>query len=961
MRIAARLFLLGILVLGETVARAGDAGMPAFQVPPGFVVERVAGAPLVRYPLFAEFDDQGRLLVAEGTGANLSAEELRERKLGRITRLEDRDGDGVFDVSRVFADGLVFPQGVLWHDGAVYTASHPSLWKLEDPEDAGRATRRTELVTGFGFNGNGCDLHGPFLGPDGRLYWTDGRHGYKVRTAEGTVLEGLAARIWRCRTDGREVERLCGGGFDNPVELAFTPEGELLGTMDQGLGDCLLHYIEGGVYPMEHPCLAEFPRTGPLLGSVRQYTPVLPAALCGLTRYRSRVFGASFQNQLLSTHYMLHKVVRQDLVADGSTFRAVDTDFLTTTAHDVRLTDVLEDADGSLLVVDMGGWFTYGFPGNPLAKPEAFGAIYRIRKTDAPSVSDPWGKQLGLKHLSAAELVARLDDPRPRVRDQVLARLARLGDAAVPALKAVWDGASDRNREIRREAAWALCRIGTPAALDAVRVALGDPDASVRQVAAHAAGLWRDRAAVPELSRRVASESPPIRRAAAEALGRIGGSDAVSALLDASRNDNDRFADHAIVYAILRCDNPEGTRPALEHCDPRTQRAALVALDQMKNGRLTREEVARILTTEDSDLLVAAFGVVASRSEWSDLTAQIAGAWVRKPDLPAAQEKALMEAFGSLGAEPAIGRLLAQALSDPRVPTPRRVSSCTRWGVVALSPRPNAWRRLRKAASTTPNRPFDPRPCRPRGTYSSRALDADLLRLSQRGDQPVAARVAAIEGVVRRIGVLPEDAFAAPFRPAWWRRRPAHRDLLQRENPGRGHTRRLRPAAAGRCRPDRSGKRHRAFLPRSRGRATRRRSVGCSLRLDRNPAVEGVSLGELDSVLAKSTVEVQQRAVLRERLIARRADKAAYLLRIAAELALVEQCRRRSRALLSARLGCWLSPCGRTRGAIGPDLSRIGAIRTPAELLESILFPDLTIAPEYRTVAVETHDGRVAD
>src|SRR5262245_33184740 len=111
----------------------GGPRMPAFQAPPGFVVERVAGPPLVRYPLFVEFDDRGRLFVAEGTGANLSADELLARKLGRITLLEDLDRDGTFDISRVFADGLVFPQGVLWHDGVVYTASHPSLWKLEDP------------------------------------------------------------------------------------------------------------------------------------------------------------------------------------------------------------------------------------------------------------------------------------------------------------------------------------------------------------------------------------------------------------------------------------------------------------------------------------------------------------------------------------------------------------------------------------------------------------------------------------------------------------------------------------------------------------------------------------------------------------------------------------------------------------------------------------------------------------
>src|SRR5438105_14364926 len=82
---------------------------PEFQAPPGFVVEKVAGPPLVRYPLFAAFDDRGRLFVAEGTGTNLPGAELAKKKLGRILLLEDTDGDGIFDTSTVFADGLVFP------------------------------------------------------------------------------------------------------------------------------------------------------------------------------------------------------------------------------------------------------------------------------------------------------------------------------------------------------------------------------------------------------------------------------------------------------------------------------------------------------------------------------------------------------------------------------------------------------------------------------------------------------------------------------------------------------------------------------------------------------------------------------------------------------------------------------------------------------------------------------------
>ena len=81
--------------------------MPAFRAPPGFIVERVAGPPLVRYPLFAEFDDRGRLFVAEGTGANLSGEELRARKLGRIVETSRKSTQDLF---RRSVHNWVFPR-----------------------------------------------------------------------------------------------------------------------------------------------------------------------------------------------------------------------------------------------------------------------------------------------------------------------------------------------------------------------------------------------------------------------------------------------------------------------------------------------------------------------------------------------------------------------------------------------------------------------------------------------------------------------------------------------------------------------------------------------------------------------------------------------------------------------------------------------------------------------------------
>ena len=96
--------------------------MPAYQA----AAACVAGPGLVDRPVVASFDEQGRLYVADSSGSSDKLEKQLAEKPHRIVRLEDTDGDGVFDRSTTFADDLTFPTGVLWHDGAVYATAHPN-------------------------------------------------------------------------------------------------------------------------------------------------------------------------------------------------------------------------------------------------------------------------------------------------------------------------------------------------------------------------------------------------------------------------------------------------------------------------------------------------------------------------------------------------------------------------------------------------------------------------------------------------------------------------------------------------------------------------------------------------------------------------------------------------------------------------------------------------------------------
>ena len=45
-------------------------------------------------------------------------------------------------------------------------------------------------------------------------------------------------------------------------------------------------------------------------------------------------------------------------------------------------------------------------------------------------------------------------------------------------------------------------------------------------------------------------------------------------------------------------------------------------------------------------------------------------------------------------------------------------------------------------------------------------------------------------------------------------------------------------------------------------------------------------------------------------------------------------------------------------GTIGPDLSRIGKIRTERDLLEALVFPSVSFVRSYEPVLVVTHSGK---
>ncbi len=401
--------------------------LPKHTLPEGYTLEWAAAAPLVTHPIMGCLDERGRLFIGDGVGVNWNKAQLEANPPNRVLLLEDGDSDGYYEKSTIFADKMTFPQGACWLDGSLYVCSPPGLWKLTDADGDGVAEQRKMIVGGFDYTGNAADVHGPFLHPtNGRLYWCHGRKGHEVKQADGTeVHTGLACGIWSCKPDGSDIAWHSLGCGDNPVEVDFTPGGDIMGVQNlyysQPRGDTLVHWLLGGVYERSDQlkAIAGLPRTLETMPVVYNFGHV---AVSGSCFWKRSAFGDALQ--FMVTHFNTQRLVRVELTPHGATYNARENEFLKLDDPDVHFTDVFEDKDGSLLVVDTGGWFRIGCPSSLMAKPDIAGAIYRIRPAKpAGIIASP--APPGQADLRVCEAIASAANPTPADQQKIMTLLQR--------------------------------------------------------------------------------------------------------------------------------------------------------------------------------------------------------------------------------------------------------------------------------------------------------------------------------------------------------------------------------------------------------------------------------------------------------------------------------------------------------------------------------------------------------
>lgn len=464
---------------------------------PNLVVELVASEPNVVSPVAMAWDAAGRLYVAEMIGYPLTP------NLGRIRRLEDRDGDGRYERSDVFADKLSFPAGLMPYKGGILVAAAPDVIYMEDVDGDGKADVKRVEWTGFVPGVQQLRANALHWGLDNWIYGANGRSDYSARrpdAPESSAIPGRARDFRFNPRDGRfeaivgmSQFGLCHDDWGNrflswntvPLRHAVIEEpylADLAGPAPYSVVDTADPADSGRVFPVSPP---------PRIFNTEQ--TLYYNATCGLTIYRGDALGPEYEGNALFCEALMNLVTRRKLQPDGPTFCAVrpegerNRDFLASADGWTHFVFVTTGPDGCMYIVD----FYREFVEHPqyiadakarettnFRRGEEHGRIWRVRRRDFIPPAD---RRPRLGRADGAELVQALNHPVGWWRDTAQRLMVERRDqSVVPQLKALVESAE--SPQTRLHALWTLDGLG---ALDdgLIVAALQDDDSRIRRSA----------------------------------------------------------------------------------------------------------------------------------------------------------------------------------------------------------------------------------------------------------------------------------------------------------------------------------------------------------------------------------------------------------------------------------------------------------------------------------------------
>ncbi len=494
--------------LTEEEQRLPQNALLGLEAPDDLEVTMFASEPMLINPTNMDIDARGRVWVCEGYNyrPTLNPNNPTEPEGDRIVILEDTDGDGKADDTKVFYQGndINAALGIAVFGKNVFVSVSPNVFVFTDEDEDGKADDKKVLFTGLGGEQHDHAVHAFVFGPDGKVYFNYGNAGEHLRDAEGNVIVDKAGNevlangtpyrqgmVFRCNPDGSEFEVL-GHNFRNNYEVAVDSYGTLWQSDndDDGNRGVRINYVmEYGNYgytdemtgagwrarrtnmnseiPLRHWHLND-PGVVPNLLQTGAGSPT------GILLYEGDLLPERFHNQIIHSDAGPNVVRAYPVENDGAGYKATIENIVQGRDQWFRPSDVCVAPDGSLFIAD---WYDPGVGGHQMRDQEE-GRVFRVAPADTPYTVPEYD-------YSTAEGAAKaLQSPNMAVRYLAWNALHEMGDQAKPALEAMY---SSENSRMKARAFWLLADLDQKY----IQQALQDENPDIRITAIRAARLHK--------------------------------------------------------------------------------------------------------------------------------------------------------------------------------------------------------------------------------------------------------------------------------------------------------------------------------------------------------------------------------------------------------------------------------------------------------------------------------------